>query len=106
MNLKLTTSEFDDHFGMISDQKLPDPSAYQRLLGRLLYLTNTRSDIAFAIQSFSQFMHSPKVSHMAAAMRLVRYVKHSPSLGILISAAGDDHLHAFYGTNWGSCPNT
>ncbi|WMV10494.1 hypothetical protein MTR67_003879 [Solanum verrucosum] len=44
---------------------------------RLLYLTTTRPDIAFVVQSLSQFMHSPKRSHMEAALRLVTYVKHA-----------------------------
>lgn len=35
---------------------LHNPETYRRLVGRLLYLTITRPDIAFAIQQFSQFM--------------------------------------------------
>ena len=32
---------------------------YQRLVGRLIYLSHTRPDIAFAISMVSQFMHAP-----------------------------------------------
>ncbi|XP_015168870.1 uncharacterized mitochondrial protein AtMg00810-like [Solanum tuberosum] len=92
-NHKLTTVEFDQHMSSNSeDLVLEDPTGYQKLIGRLLYLTTTRQDIAFAVQSLSQFMHSPKRSHLEAAMRLVRYVKHAPGMGIMMSATGDDLL--------------
>lgn len=85
-NLKLTIVEFDAHVGDTTDKILVDPGPYQRLLGRLLYLTATRPDISFAGQSLSQFMHCPKVSHMEAALRVVRYLKSCPGLGILLKA--------------------
>ncbi|KAK9049228.1 hypothetical protein SSX86_031804, partial [Deinandra increscens subsp. villosa] len=42
-------------------------SGYQRLVGKLIYLSHTRPDIAYAVHYLSQFMHSPKQSHMAVA---------------------------------------
>uniref|UniRef100_A0A3Q7IUK6 Reverse transcriptase Ty1/copia-type domain-containing protein n=1 Tax=Solanum lycopersicum TaxID=4081 RepID=A0A3Q7IUK6_SOLLC len=66
------------------------------LIGWLLYLTTTRPDISFVVQCLSQFMHCPKSSHMDAALRLVRYLKSAPGLGILMSSTG----------NWGSCINS
>ena len=36
-----------------------DKGRYQRLVGRLIYLSHTRPDIAYAISMVSQFMHSP-----------------------------------------------
>lgn len=75
-NKKLTTVEFDQHVSSNSeDLVLKYPIGYQKLIGRLLYLTNTRPDIAFVVQSLSQFMHSPKKCHMEATMRPVRYAK-------------------------------
>ena len=43
-NLKLTSE---------SGELLSDPSRYQRLVGRLIYLTNTRLDLAFAVSIVS-----------------------------------------------------
>lgn len=107
-NLKLTTTEFDQYIPSTSnceDSPLKDPTSYQQLIGRLLYLTTTRSDIAFAVQSLSQFMHSPKKIHMEAAMRLVKYVKHASGLDILMSTTGDDLLKVYCDIDWGACIN-
>ncbi|XP_012851790.1 PREDICTED: uncharacterized protein LOC105971482 [Erythranthe guttata] len=43
---------------------LADSSAYRRLIGRLLYLTITRPDIAYTVHKLSQFVSAPRTSHM------------------------------------------
>nr|XP_016457484.1 PREDICTED: uncharacterized mitochondrial protein AtMg00810-like [Nicotiana tabacum] len=77
-NQKLTSIEFDRAFNKDAaheDPILEDAGEYQRLVGRLLYLTMTRPDISFGVQVLSQYMHSLKQSHMEAALRIVRYLK-------------------------------
>ncbi|XP_047251348.1 uncharacterized mitochondrial protein AtMg00810-like [Capsicum annuum] len=108
LNQKLTTSKFDSYFPPVgsTDKFLEDPTRYQKLVGRLLYLTITRPVIACAVQLLSQFMHKPKISHMEAAMRVVKYVKNSPGLGILMTSKGAKQLRAFCDADWASCPNT
>lgn len=83
-----------------------DPSAYRRLMGRLLYLTTTRPDICYAIQHLSQFMASPTTEHYQAATRILRYIKGSPSQGIFFSATSYIHLKAFSDSDWATCPDT
>uniref|UniRef100_A0A3Q7IX00 Reverse transcriptase Ty1/copia-type domain-containing protein n=1 Tax=Solanum lycopersicum TaxID=4081 RepID=A0A3Q7IX00_SOLLC len=103
---KLTSTDLDCLIDTKDDPLLTDISFYQRLIGRLLYLTHTRPDISFAVQTLSQFMHSPKLSHMVSATRVVRYLKKSPGLGIFLSSDCDSTLTAFCDANWASCPNT
>ena len=43
-----------------------DTTRYQKLVGKLIYLSHTRPDIAFAVSLVSQFMHSPKREHLEA----------------------------------------
>ncbi|GKA28877.1 retrovirus-related pol polyprotein from transposon TNT 1-94 [Tanacetum coccineum] len=59
-NVKLTSKAGD---------LLPDPSIYKALVGKLIYLTINRPDVAFAAQVLSQFFHSPHTSHMEALKR-------------------------------------
>lgn len=52
------------------------------MIGKLLYLSMTRPDIAYAVGVLSQFMQSPRAPHMAAAMRVLRYLKGCPGRGL------------------------
>ncbi|XP_070002995.1 uncharacterized mitochondrial protein AtMg00810-like [Nicotiana sylvestris] len=106
LNQKLTNSEFDAYVGSSSDRPLEDPSSYQRLIGRMLYLTITRPDIAFDVQCLSQFIHAPKASHMEEAIRVVRYVKQASGLGILMLSHNSPTLQASCDADWASYPNT
>ncbi|KAK8954463.1 hypothetical protein KSP39_PZI002722 [Platanthera zijinensis] len=78
-----------------SGDPLPDPSQYQRLVGRLIYLTNTRPDISFSVGVLSQFMHSPTTAHLEAARRVLRYLKHAPGLGLFYRADSVSSLSCF-----------
>ena len=107
LNKRLTITKFDLHFSLADkhDKLLKDPGVYRKLIGRLLYLTITRPYVAFSVQLLSQFMHSPKTSHMDASMRVVRYIKQSPGLGIFMTSAVDNQLRAYCDADWASCPN-
>ncbi|KAF5477147.1 hypothetical protein F2P56_003819 [Juglans regia] len=85
---------------------LPDPSIYRRLVGRLIYLTITRPDIVYAVNILSQFMHAPRVSHMTAAMCVLRYIKGSPGQGIFFSSTSTTQVTAYTDSNWASYPTT
>ncbi|RDY13106.1 putative mitochondrial protein, partial [Mucuna pruriens] len=41
-----------------------EKSQYQRLVRKLIYLSHTRPDIAYAVSVISQFIHDPKESFM------------------------------------------
>ena len=58
---------------MIEGDKLADRGKYQRMVGKLIYLSYTRSDIAYAVGVVSRFMHQPQIHHMTAEMRILRY---------------------------------
>ncbi|XP_050368949.1 uncharacterized protein LOC126787056 [Argentina anserina] len=69
-----------------SDDQVPtDKTRYQRLVGRLIYLSHTRPDVAYAVSIVSQFMHNPSVDHMDAVVRILRYLKSAPGRGVMFS---------------------
>uniref|UniRef100_A0A3Q7JAE1 Reverse transcriptase Ty1/copia-type domain-containing protein n=1 Tax=Solanum lycopersicum TaxID=4081 RepID=A0A3Q7JAE1_SOLLC len=102
-NMKLTSA---DYMQDASDELFTDINQYQRLIGKLLYLTNTRPDIAFSVQCLSKFMEKPTLSHWNAALKVVKYVKTAPGLGILMSSDKQAQLTGFCDADWAACPNT
>lgn len=83
-----------------------DASSYRKLIGRLLYLTNTRPDICFAVQQLSQYVANPLQHHYQAATRILRYLKSCPAKGLFFPAQSDLKLSAFADSDWASCLET
>ncbi|GKF30083.1 ribonuclease H-like domain-containing protein, partial [Tanacetum coccineum] len=81
------------------DPLLPNIGNYQRLVGKLIYLINTRPDISYVVHCLSQFMHSPLNSHLEAAMRVLRYLMSSLENGIQINRNGNLKLRAYADSN-------
>ena len=48
-------------------EKMVDETHFRSLVGNLLYLTATRSDIMFVANLLSRFMHYPSHLHLGAA---------------------------------------
>lgn len=91
-NLKLTAE----------GKELRDPTVYQRLVGRLIYLANTRPDISFAVSRVSQFMHRPCQPHLDAVYHILRYLKSCPGLGLFYASGSQtDSLACYSDSDYG-----
>ncbi|XP_059654624.1 pentatricopeptide repeat-containing protein At3g06920-like [Cornus florida] len=90
-NLKLQPSK---------DEEVMNREQYQRLVGRLIYLSHTRPDIAFAVSMVSQFMHSPGREHFDAFYRILRYLKGTLGRGPLLKNRGHLQVEAYTDTDW------
>nr|XP_016447195.1 PREDICTED: uncharacterized mitochondrial protein AtMg00810-like [Nicotiana tabacum] len=66
----------------------------------------TRPNLAFTVQVPSQYIHSPKVSHMESALRVVKYIKEAPRLGLFMPAKSSNQLLAYCDSDWGACLQT
>ncbi|RVW29644.1 Retrovirus-related Pol polyprotein from transposon RE1 [Vitis vinifera] len=53
-------------------KNVKDQDRYQRLVGRLIYLSHTRLDIAFSVSMVSQFMHALGLEHFEVVYRILR----------------------------------
>jgi hypothetical protein len=51
--------EINVKLGEDSESPLMDKGRYQRLVGRLIYLSYTHPDITYVVSVVSQFMHYP-----------------------------------------------
>jgi hypothetical protein len=69
--LARTPMETSTKLGLEKGEPLTDIGQYQRLVGKLIYLTVTRPDISFVVSTISQFMHAPRTCHMYAIDRIL-----------------------------------
>ncbi|XP_019415583.1 PREDICTED: uncharacterized protein LOC109327050 [Lupinus angustifolius] len=83
-----------------------DPVSYRQLVGRLLYLTNTRPDITFAMKQFTQFMAVPTVLHHKTMSRVLRYIKGTLGQGLLYPPTSIIQIKGFSDSDWATCPDT
>jgi hypothetical protein len=73
---------------------------YQKLVGKLIYLSHTRPDIAFAVSVVSQYMHDPRETHLEAVYRILRYLKGSPGKGLLFKKNEKREIEIFTDADW------
>jgi len=72
-----------------------DVHAYRRLIRRLIYLTNTRPDITFFVHQLSQFLDKPTIAHYNTTIKILKYIKRAPSLGLFFSSNSSAHQKTF-----------
>jgi Reverse transcriptase (RNA-dependent DNA polymerase) len=87
--------------GGVSDQV--DQERYQRLVGRLIYLSHTRPDISYAVSVVSRYMHDPRVMHQEAVDRILRYLKGCPGRGLLIEKNEHMRIEVYTDADWAGC---
>ena len=95
-----TPMEMNHKLGILPDQALTNKECYQRLVGRLIYLSHTRPDISYAVSVVIQFMHAPSEEHMEAVYRILRYLKSAPGKGLLFSKNGISNIEGYTDSDW------
>ena len=84
--------DVNQNFLESDDSTAIDSHVYQRLIGSLMWLLNTRYDISFPVGLLAGFMGSPLQTHWHAGLCILRYLKFTPGLGILYTADHDRSL--------------
>ena len=82
-----------------------DAGHYRKLVGKLIYLTNTRPDIKFAVGALSRYMASPREPHLQAAKQVLRYIRGTLDFGILYIKGESSVIFGFTDSDWGTDPD-
>ena len=72
-----------------------DAKIYHQMIGSLMYLTNTRPDICFAVNTLSQFLTDPRQVHLVAAKHIFRYLKGTIDYGLRYDANQKVNLQGY-----------
>ncbi|XP_038885780.1 secreted RxLR effector protein 161-like [Benincasa hispida] len=83
-----------------ADDVLVNKERYQRLMGKLIYLSHTRPDISYAVSLVSPFMQAPCERHMEAVTRILRYLKSSLGKGLVFRKHDKRCIKAYTDSDW------
>ena len=65
-----------------------------------MYLTNTRPDIFFVVNTLSQYMVDPRRVHLIAANHVMRYLKGTLEFGLCYSSDSEFRLFGYTDSDW------
>jgi hypothetical protein len=82
---------------------MEDPTLYRSTVSSLQYLSLTHLDLAFAVNQVCQFMHRPTKLHWQAVKRILRYLKHTITHGLLQHKTSSRSLQAYLDVDWAGC---
>ena len=77
-----------------------DVTLYRSMTDCLLYLTTSQPDIAFSVGVCSRFQSNPKVSHLNAVKRIIKYVVGTCDCGLFYSKKSNLSLVGFSDSDW------
>ena len=76
MDCKAMATPMASNLKLLSDasSETVDATMYRQMIGSLMYLTNTRPDIFFAVNTLSQFLIDSRNVHLIVAKHILRYL--------------------------------
>jgi hypothetical protein len=84
--------------GTIVDQKL-----FHSIIGSLLYITASRPYVMFSVCMCARFQASPREVHLKAAKRILRYLKHTPNIGLWYLKSAQFERIGYSDSDYASC---
>jgi hypothetical protein len=72
---------------------MPPCIYYRQMTDSLVYLTNTRPDICFAVNTLNQYMVEPRRVHLVATKHVLRYLKCTVDYGLRYDVDCEIRLH-------------
>ena len=75
------------------------------MVGKLIFLTHTRPDIAFAVSLVAQYMQNPHQMHLHAVKTIIRYLKGTISLGLHYKRGANLEITRYSDADWRGDPN-
>jgi hypothetical protein len=71
------------------------------MVEKLLFLTITRADIAYAVNLVSRYMENPQETHLKVVKSIIRYLVGTTSLGLFYRKWASLHLIGYSDADWG-----
>jgi hypothetical protein len=91
------------HLDLDEGGKPVDQTLYHSMIGSLLYLTASRPDIMFSVCMCARFQACPKEPHLSAVKIILRYLKHTPSIGLWYPKGARFQLVGYSDSDYAGC---
>ena len=73
------------------------------MIGSLLYLTASKSDIMFSVYLCARFQSCPKESHLIMVKYIIKYLKGTIEMGLWYPKTGQFSMTSFSDTDYAGC---
>ncbi|XP_072146358.1 secreted RxLR effector protein 161-like [Setaria viridis] len=91
------------HLDPNEDVKSVDQKVYLSMIGSLLYLCASRPDIMLSVCICARFQANPKECHLMVVKRILRYLVHTPNLGLWYPKGSTFNLLGYSDSDYASC---
>ena len=82
-----------------------DATVYRQLVGSLMYLVNTRTEIFYAVNQVIQAMVRPTKLFWKVGKHVLRYLRGTSEYGIWCRRTDGVKLHGFTDADWAGSPS-
>jgi hypothetical protein len=86
-----------------ASSNMVDQKMYQSMIGSLLYVTASRLDVMFSVCMCARFQASPRESHLKAAKRILRYLKHTQNIILCYPKGARFELIGYSDSDYAGC---
>jgi hypothetical protein len=91
------------HLDFDMDDKSIDQKVYRSIIGSLLYLCASRSDIMLSVCMCARFQATPKKCHLRVVKRIMRYLVLTSYLGLWYPKGAHFKLIGYSNADYGMC---
>jgi hypothetical protein len=91
------------HLDLDTGGKSVDQKVYRSMIGSLLYLCASRSDIMLSVCMCARFQADPKEVHLRAMKRIMRYLVYTPKFGLWYPKGSTFDLRGYSDADWLGC---
>ena len=102
LDCKSLATPMDTNLKLLADDSsdLVAVTQYRHIIGSLMYLTNTRLDICFSMNTLSQYLIQPRRVHLIAAKHVMRYLKCIIEFSLYYVGNHDYILYGYTNADW------
>nr|GEY17581.1 copia protein [Tanacetum cinerariifolium] len=101
-----TPMEIKDKLYLDQNETLVDVTKYHSMIGALMYLTSSRTDIVHATCLCARYQAKPTEKHLKEVKRIFRYLRGTVNTGLWYTKDSGSELTVFSDADYAGCKDT